>query len=80
MKLSILLIGSVSIAIVSAQDIAFGTNKTLAPTFGVTRPPEPTSPAPITPFPTEEPVVSIICCCSCAFVLHRILASLSLFD
>jgi len=51
MKLSItsILIGSASIAIVSAQDIAFGTNKTLAPTPGIDRP---TTPAPITPFPT----------------------------
>ena len=56
MKLSILLISSASIAIVSAQDIAFGTNKTLAPTPGVSRPPRP---PPITPFPTEPNVVSI---------------------
>ena len=59
MKLSILLFGSVSIAIVSAQDIAFGTNKTLAPTPGVIRPNAPPVPPPITPFPTEPNVVSI---------------------
>lgn len=35
-----------------------GTNKTLAPTPGITRPPEPT-PAPITPFPTEPNIVSL---------------------
>ncbi len=63
MKLSIsitsILIGSASIAIVSAQDIAFGTNKTLAPTPGVIRPNAPPVPPPITPFPTEPNVVSI---------------------
>ena len=65
MKLSItsILIGSASIAIVSAQDIddaiAFGTNKTLAPTPGVIRPNAPPVPPPITPFPTEPIVVSI---------------------
>jgi len=55
MKLSItsILISSASIAIVSA-----GTNKTLAPTPGIVRP---TTPAPITPFPTElPPVVSFV--------------------
>ena len=52
MKLSItsILISSASIAIVSAQ-----TNKTLAPTPGV----PPLTPAPITPFPTEPPQVSL---------------------
>ena len=56
MKLSItsILISSASIAIVSAQS---GTNKTLAPTPGIFRP---TTPSPITPFPTEPPQVSLI--------------------
>ena len=35
----------------SGKDLR-GTNKTLAPTSGVPRPPP--TPAPITPFPTEE--------------------------
>ena len=68
MKLSILLIGSASIAIVSAED-------TPAPTTT-----ESPSLPPITPFPTEGPPVSYIWCC--AFALHRTLASVyyTLFD
>lgn len=43
---------SIAFIIAYAALIEAGTNKTLAPTPGVTRPPEPTEP-PITPFPTE---------------------------
>ena len=53
MKLSILLIGSASIAIVSAQDTPAPFNPS------PTEPPQPVPP-PITPFPTEGPPVSYI--------------------
>jgi len=43
--------------VASAALVSAGTNKTLAPTPGVDRP---TSPAPITPFPTEPPQVRYI--------------------
>ena len=51
MKLITIVAAATSAALVSA-----GTNKTLAPTPGAIRP---GTPAPITPFPTEPPQVSL---------------------
>ena len=51
--------------VASAALVSAGTNKTLAPTPGAVRP---TSPAPITPFPTEPPQVRYICIVVC-FIL-----------
>jgi len=45
--------------VASAALVSAGTNKTLAPTPGAVRP-TPGTPAPITPFPTEPPKVSLI--------------------
>ena len=43
--------------VASAALVSAGTNKTLAPTPGISRP---GTPAPITPFPTEPPQVCLI--------------------
>ena len=54
---TITILAAIATAIVdqSSVFVEAGTNKTLAPTGGVTR----ESPAPITPFPTEGPPIGV---------------------